>query len=125
MKGSIRSRREFDAVYEHGARRHGRFAVLFFLAPEERCRLLGDEGAGEARVGIVASRRVGGAVRRNRAKRVLRAASRELTGTLEPGSRMVIVARRNLVAEGVRTPEVRDELHRLFERCLRGEGIAS
>lgn len=126
MKGSIRTRRDFDAVYTHGVRRHGHCAVLFLLEPARRARLLDSEGIdGDVRIGIVASRRVGGAVRRNRAKRVLREASRSLVSELEPGSRMVIVARRSLVDEGLRTPAVAAELRRLFERCRADEGSDS
>lgn len=119
MKGSIRSRREFDAVYTHGVRRHGRYAVLFLLPADTRAQFLGPEGADEVRLGIVASRRVGGAVQRNRAKRVLRDAARGLIDLLTPGCRMVIVARRTLVEDGVKSPAVRAELERLLQQGLR------
>jgi ribonuclease P protein component len=49
------------------------------------------DGADRARVAVIASRRVGGAVQRNRAKRLLREAVRPLS--LRPDVDLVLVAR--------------------------------
>jgi len=118
VKRTIRTRREYDAVYANGIRRHGHYAVLFYLPEDSQSASSDLEGSEGPRVGIVASRRVGGAVQRNRAKRVLREASRKFVDTLRPGSRMVLVARRSLVDDGVRTPEVVTELERLLAQAL-------
>lgn len=48
---------------------------------------------GNTRVGVTATKKVGGAVQRNRAKRVIRAAYRGLGVTLTPGFDYVFVAR--------------------------------
>lgn len=45
------------------------------------------------RVGVAAGRTVGGAVRRNRAKRLLRAAAHPLLPTLAPGWDLMLIAR--------------------------------
>ncbi|MBM3493190.1 MAG: ribonuclease P protein component [Armatimonadetes bacterium] len=50
-------------------------------------------GTGTARIGFVASKKVGGAVERNRVKRRLRDACRQLVGTWRPGFDVVFVAR--------------------------------
>lgn len=50
------------------------------------------------RVGVAASRTVGGAVRRNRAKRVLRAAMHSLLGSVAPGWDIILIARPALVS---------------------------
>ena len=58
----MRRRSEFQRVFDAGRRVHGRYlTVVFAPAPGQRCRL-----------GIVASRKLGGAVVRNRAKRLIR-----------------------------------------------------
>ena len=58
----IRRRTEFQRVFDAGRRAHGRYLTII-TAPAE----------GElSRLGIVASRKIGGAVARNRAKRLIR-----------------------------------------------------
>ena len=58
----LRSRREFAPVQAHGRRVAARYLTV-----------LGRAGAGESdRLGIIASRKLGGAVQRNRAKRRVR-----------------------------------------------------
>ena len=49
--------------------------------------------AGKARLGVAAGRTVGNAVKRNRAKRLLRAAMQNLVSSLPPGWDVVLIAR--------------------------------
>ena len=58
----IRRRREFQRVFDAGRRAHGRYLTII-AAPSP--------GA-DSRLGIVASKKLGGAVVRNRAKRLIR-----------------------------------------------------
>lgn len=60
----LRSRPEFLRVYENGVRTRGRYMAIFALRRE------GDRDVN--RLGVTASRRVGGAVIRSRCKRRLR-----------------------------------------------------
>ncbi len=74
-------RRGFDDVYRRGRRR--RVGGVTGIVLEEA-------GEGPPRVGVVAGRRVGNAVRRNRAKRRLREAVARVP--LVPGTTYVLVA---------------------------------
>lgn len=75
--------------------------------------LLAAESAGRpARLGIVASRRVGTAVVRNRAKRVVREAFRR--NKPAPGVDLVVVAKRELATSGM--AEVESELRLRLRR---------
>jgi ribonuclease P protein component len=81
----IRRRAEFQHVYEHGARIHGRFSTIFALPNRQ----------GTGRLGIAATKKLGGAVQRNRAKRLIREIFRH--NKIAPGFDVVVVPRRELL----------------------------
>jgi ribonuclease P protein component len=66
-------------------------------------------------VGVVAGRTVGGAVKRNRAKRLLRAAMQSLVASVTPGWDLILIARPPLVAADMF--EVREALLKLLRRA--------
>ena len=67
------------------------------------------------RVGVAAGRSVGNAVRRNRAKRLMRAAVEPLLTEIKTGWDLVIIARYSLLDQ--KTPEIRTALTELLERA--------
>ncbi|HVU01361.1 MAG TPA: ribonuclease P protein component [Polyangiaceae bacterium] len=84
----VRKRREFEAAQKAGRRVTTSHFVLLLHAREEE--------AGPLRLGIVASRKVGTAVRRNRAKRLVREAFRATRDLFQPGIDLVVIVRRPL-----------------------------
>jgi ribonuclease P protein component len=76
-------RREFDAVFRHGRK---------LVGPAFICYVARGDEAG-CKLGLAVSRKVGGAVIRNRIKRFVREFFRTQNRQLPPGIRMVVVAR--------------------------------
>jgi len=74
---------QFDAVFEEGARFRS-VAVTVRARPN---------GLGYSRLGLLVGRRFGGAVRRNRMKRLLRESFRRNRGVLSVGCDVVVVPR--------------------------------
>src|SRR3989442_14439290 len=89
----IRRRAEFQHVYGRGPRVHSRYCTLFVL-PNERA---------VGRLGIAATRKLGGAVQRNRAKRLIRGDFRRDQSAEAP--EVAVVPTRELHAASRTRPE--------------------
>ena len=106
----LRSAAEFDAVFKRGMRLPGRLFLLV-VAPN-RLRI--------DRLGLAASRRIGGAVARNRARRLVRESFRRLPTSTGSGIDIVVVAQKDLVSSG--QAEVERELRERLRRVSRAPG---
>lgn len=71
-------------------------------------------GSKTRRVGITATKKIGGAVQRNRAKRLIRAAWQEAEAAVPPGWDIIFVARGRTT--GAKMPQVRDTMSRHLAR---------
>jgi ribonuclease P protein component len=97
----LRRRGEFQHVFDTGRRSHGRFLTL-----------VGAPGPGpSARLGVVASRKLGGAVIRNRAKRLIREMFR---AAVDAGAIDLVVIPKSTLVEAPRPALAQD-----FESALK------
>ncbi len=83
----LRKSKYFDGVYRKGKRIRGRLFISFILENED----------GKRRAGVVASKKVGGAVKRNRAKRLLREVFRKYKGKYKLAVDVVMIARKAII----------------------------
>jgi ribonuclease P protein component len=102
----IRRRGEFQQIYKHGTRISGRYYTLF-LQPNRLAI---------GRLGVAATRKLGGAVIRNRAKRLVREVFRR--SGIAPGFDIIVVPRRELL--GIPFAVLEAEYRASVERYLRG-----
>jgi ribonuclease P protein component len=105
---------EFDRVYRDGSSNATRFLVLYAFPRK-------DEEERDLRLGVSASRKVGGAVARNKVKRALREAFWSLSDRLPEKHDFVLVARPELseLLEREGTPGVAKSI----EEALAGSSL--
>lgn len=101
----IRRRAEFQQIYARGTRISGRCYTLF-IQPNRQAI---------GRLGIAATKKLGGAVVRNRAKRLVREVFRR--SGIAPGFDIIVVPRRELLAAPFALLEA--EYRATVERYLR------
>jgi ribonuclease P protein component len=99
----ITAQSHFDRVYQQGRK---------FVAPSVVAWAL-PSPSGRSRIGLSVSRKVGGAIVRNRVKRVLREAFRQLEAPPDPPIDLVLVARPG------RAPQTLADARTALEQVLR------
>src|SRR4249920_1817416 len=101
----VRRRVEYQQIYDRGVRTHGRYLTMFTLS----------NNLPVGRLGIAATKKLGGAVERNRAKRLIREVFRR--NKLAPGFDIVVIPKRELLDASLTALET--EFRNTLERCLR------
>lgn len=109
-RGRLTRSADFDRVYRQGRSHGNRYLVLYTFPRSEE---------GEPRLGVSVSRKVGGAVDRNRVKRLLREAFDACGASLPEGHDVVVVARPDAreLAEREGLAGIRAALDELVEKA--------
>ena len=107
----VRRRTDYQQIYEHGVRVRGKYSTLIVLNNHLQI----------GRLGIAASKKLGGAVARNRAKRLIREVFRR--NKIAPGFDVVVVPNRELFGVSLSALEAdyRQHLERTLRRCRQRE----
>ena len=102
---ALKENRDFRRIYSRGRSFVGRGAVLYVTPNRQPFN----------RIGITVSKKLGCAVKRNRAKRVIREAYRSLEPAVKQGCDFVFVARSRILA--MKTQDLTRELRVTFRNA--------
>ena len=111
---AIREHHLYNKAFKSGKRQVGKYVAVYVLRDLAANRLQKAHPQKKVvnRLGLSVSKKVGGAVERNRAKRVIRAAYDSVKGELKVGNLIVISPRTAIL--GAKSTEVADELRAAF-----------
>ena len=109
MLGRLRGSEDFERVRAQGRRWRGKYLALN-AAPAE-------SNAAPTRIGYIASKSLGKAVQRNRARRLMREAARSLEKVIPSGWDVVLIAQPAIILEQARMQQVREELLWLLNKA--------
>jgi len=88
----LRNKRDFDRLYKKGVKVHGKYLVIIFVK----------NGTRHNRKAFLASKKVGKAVARNRARRLMKEAYRSVAPRLKEGFDILFIARNTILGAGCR-----------------------
>jgi ribonuclease P protein component len=100
----LRYKRDFDRLYKKGRSCGDKFVVVFHIS----------NGLPYMRRAFLASKKVGGAVARNRARRLMKESFRKIEQDVKPGRDILFIAR-NTIA-GVKCEDVERSMRRALSR---------
>ena len=100
----LRKQKDFDSLYKKGKSVGDRYIVLFYRK----------NNLAYNRKGFLASKKVGNAVKRNRARRLMKEGYRKIEDNLPLGYDFVIIARNTIVDK--KAGEVENSLRSAFKR---------
>ena len=111
---AIRENHLYNKAYTRGKRFVGRYVAVYVLKDLAAKKLKRANPKGEYvnRLGITVSKKIGGAVERNRAKRIIRAAYRAQSEGLRRGF-LIVISARGAIA-GKKSSDIERELSRAF-----------
>ncbi len=121
---AIKEHHLYNKTYRSSRRFFGRYVCVYVLK-DTHARLLQKSHPKKLivnRFGISVSKKVGSAVKRNRAKRVIRAAYAPLEDKLYKGFLIVVSAKPEI--EGVKSTEIHNEMRYAFKKLEMFDGGA-
>jgi len=100
----LRYKKDFDRLYKRGRSSGDKYVVVFHVA----------NGLPYTRKAFLASRKVGGAVARNRARRLMKESFRKIEKRVKTGKDILLIARNTITDK--RCAEIEESMRRAFEK---------
>jgi len=113
MAGRLTKGEDFQRVREQGKRWRGKFCAL----NAAQAQATNSSNTPQTRIGYIASKSIGNAIKRNRARRLMREAARHLKDKIPDGWDIVLIAHSSIIDEKARMQHVRDDLLWLFNKA--------
>lgn len=104
-KERIKKTHDYKRAYGEGRRYHGDYIILFAL----------NNNLNYSRVGISVGKKIGGSVKRNRVKRLIREVVRHIWGGIGKERDLVLVAKREAV--GIDLKPLWMDIERVFKKA--------
>ncbi len=113
---SLKENHLFSKAYKNGKKAGGKYVCVYLLPDYHAARLqrANPQKSRINRIGLTAAKKLGGAVVRNRTKRMMREAYYRLLKTYEIQTGKIIVIAARSAAVNVRTPDIYNELEEAF-----------
>ena len=102
----LRRKRDFDRLYKRGRSTGDRYIVVIHSA----------NGLEYSRRAFLASKKVGGAVARNRARRLMKEGFRKIESEIIPGKDILFIARKEIVSAGTGSGEVEQSIKKILSK---------
>ncbi len=87
----LKNKKEFNRVYNEGKSVYDRYLVLSYIKRENR-----EKNIDTPRIGFAVSRKLGGAVERNKVKRIMREAIKPQANKIKPYHDIIFIGKRKI-----------------------------